>query len=323
MSHHVTSHLEIIIDTRGVCRRRQRPRGGSPTLLLATAPLAVALGLALALLGLPCPAAAQATGSHVEAAGAPESFVHESWTVQDGLPVNSVTALLQSRDGYLWIATFDGLVRFDGVRFTVFTPSNSPGLPSSRVLTLLEARDGTLWLGTERRQLVRFRHGEFTHFGPERGLAGEVWTLYEDPSGTLWVGTDTGLGYIRGERFVPVAAETLRRQVTSMVRRRDGTLWVGTRPTGLVRIEAGRGTPLLDARDLAPAHKVASLYEDPEGTLWIGTDAGAWRYADAPERLALPAIATHGRAVGPLPFAGTPGAGARARSRAGAAGAGL
>ena len=64
--------------------------------------------------------------------------VHESWSVADGLPVNSINQLLQSRDGYIWAATFDGLVRFDGVKFTVFNSANSPGLPSDRIIWMQE-----------------------------------------------------------------------------------------------------------------------------------------------------------------------------------------
>jgi ligand-binding sensor domain-containing protein len=72
------------------------------------------------------------------------AFVHEVWTVQDGLPVNSINALLQSRDGYLWAATFDGLVRFDGVRFTVYHTGNTEELPSNRIVGLTEGSDGSL-----------------------------------------------------------------------------------------------------------------------------------------------------------------------------------
>jgi ligand-binding sensor domain-containing protein len=82
------------------------------------------------------------------------SWVHESWTVKDGLPVNSVNALLQDRTGYLWAATFDGLVRFDGLRFTVFNSANSEELPSNRIIQLKERRDGSLWLTTEQGHIV-------------------------------------------------------------------------------------------------------------------------------------------------------------------------
>jgi len=101
------------------------------------------------------PAAAQISADAGDTARSDESFVHESWTVRDGLPVNSVNGLLQGRDGYIWIATFDGLVRFEGVRFTIFNTATSPGLPSNRIITLQEARDGTLWLRTEDNQLIR------------------------------------------------------------------------------------------------------------------------------------------------------------------------
>ena len=74
------------------------------------------------------------------AAAQPEPFVREAWTVRDGMPVNAVTALLQSRDGYVWVGTFDGLARFDGVRFVLFNAATSAGLPSNRIVRLTETR---------------------------------------------------------------------------------------------------------------------------------------------------------------------------------------
>src|SRR5512143_1607868 len=132
-------------------------------------------------------------------------WVRESWSIADGLPVNSINALLQSRAGYLWAATFDGLVRFDGVRFTVFNSSNTPGLPSDRILSLLETPDSSLWLRTEQGYVVRFARGRFTHIDQSRGFQGVAWSMYEDPSGQVYIGTDRGLGRIEQARFVPVA----------------------------------------------------------------------------------------------------------------------
>src|SRR5271166_5649819 len=60
-------------------------------------------------------------------------FIHETWRIEDGLPQNSVSAIAQTRDGYLWLATFDGLVRFDGSRFTVFNPANTKEMKTSRM----------------------------------------------------------------------------------------------------------------------------------------------------------------------------------------------
>lgn len=93
--------------------------------------------LALCLVAGPIAVTAQARQAPAKA----QAYVHESWTVRDGLPVNVITSLLQGRDGYLWIGTFDGLVRFDGVRFTTFNAATARGFPSSRIVALRETRD--------------------------------------------------------------------------------------------------------------------------------------------------------------------------------------
>jgi len=94
----------------------------------------------------------------------------DQWTADDGLPQNSVYAVKQTRDGYLWLSTLDGLARFDGVRFTVFNKSNSPGIVNNRFTSLFEAANGDLWAGTEESSMVRYHQGRFTSYGIESGL---------------------------------------------------------------------------------------------------------------------------------------------------------
>ena len=77
------------------------------------------------------------------------NYFLRSWQVENGLPQNKVTAMVQTRDGYLWLGTYSGLARFDGARFTVFDDNNTPELRSSRVTSLCEGNDGTLWIGDE------------------------------------------------------------------------------------------------------------------------------------------------------------------------------
>jgi ligand-binding sensor domain-containing protein len=81
--------------------------------------------------------------------------------VEQGLPQNKVTAVVQTRDGYLWVGTYNGLARFDGVHFTVFDDNNTPELRSSRVTSLFEAGDGTLWIGTESGDVSQYKDGHF------------------------------------------------------------------------------------------------------------------------------------------------------------------
>ena len=83
------------------------------------------------------------------------------WQTQDGLPNNAVTAIVQTHDGYLWLATYDGLVRFDGVTFTVFDNSNTPQMHSSRITSLFEDAAENLWIGCESGDLIRYQGGHF------------------------------------------------------------------------------------------------------------------------------------------------------------------
>ena len=83
------------------------------------------------------------------AARASAQYRFDSWTTDNGLPQNSITAISQTKDGYLWLTTFDGLVRFDGVRFTVFERTNTRGLLTDRFTTLFANRAGKLWIGME------------------------------------------------------------------------------------------------------------------------------------------------------------------------------
>src|SRR5215471_13537857 len=93
-----------------------------------------------------------------------------SWTIDDGLPQNSVYAILQTHDGYLWFTTLDGLVRFDGVSFTTFSKSNVRQLKSNRFNSLLEDRNGDLWIGTDDSGVARYHAGQFFTYTTDDGL---------------------------------------------------------------------------------------------------------------------------------------------------------
>ena len=94
----------------------------------------------------------------------------ESWTNDNGLPQNTVRSVTQTHDGYLWLTTFDGLVRFNGVHFKVFNTNNTKGLISNRFTALYEDHDGTLWIGTNDGGLTLYRDGAFTSYTSKDGL---------------------------------------------------------------------------------------------------------------------------------------------------------
>ena len=147
-------------------------------------------------------------------AGAEMSY--RVFTTDNGLPQNSVWAIDQTPDGYLWVSTFDGLVRFDGHRMTVFNRAEVPELRSNRILALRVDREGSLWIGTEDGGVTRMTDGRFRSFGAADGVPdSQVGAIQEDGTGRLWIVSHRGLARFDGERWstpdeaVPRSGESL------------------------------------------------------------------------------------------------------------------
>jgi ligand-binding sensor domain-containing protein len=198
------------------------------------------------------------------------------WTSEDGLPQNSVNAIVQTRDGYLWLGTFGGLVRFDGLKFTVFNSGNTPGLKGNRILALYEDRAGTLWIGTESGEVMSLKDGQARTFTTADGLPGGlVRCFFEDQAGTLWIGTYSGL-----VRWQPGSVETytlwddpIDNWVWAIYEDRPGHLWIGMNG-GLVEVSNGRAIP----RD--PSGNVWAILPGPQGSLLLGTGNGIVRFVN-------------------------------------------
>lgn len=202
-------------------------------------------------------------------------YIHEVWRAEDGLPQNTVTAIAQTRDGYLWLGTREGLVRFDGVRFTVFDTDTTPELGHNFVLSLLEDREGRLWIGSSGGGLVRFEGGRFTRFSIEQGLPNEqVTSIFEDRQGRLWVGTDGGgLARLEADAFVVEPSRgALGTRVRAIVEN-DSGLWVGT-DEGLARLDSDGALTSFTPEEGLSRLSVRSLLVDRNGVLWVGTDLG-------------------------------------------------
>lgn len=204
------------------------------------------------------------------------------WTTESGLPQNTVTSLVQTQDGYLWIGTFGGLARFDGARFTTFDKSTTPPLPNSGVHALLPDQNGGLWVGTNGGGLTLLKDGAARTFTGADGLGGDVVrSLFQDKQGRLWAGTNGGLSLFEAGRFRNWGAK--EGFTTSVVRaiREDaqGALWIATNGDGLYRMQDGRFNRLT-RKDGLPSDFVFSLQVDRQGGLWIGTNGGGLaRYA--------------------------------------------
>jgi ligand-binding sensor domain-containing protein len=110
-------------------------------------------------------------------------YAHTSWKIREGFVAGTIHQIAQTQDGYLWLATESGLVRFDGVRTVAWQPPAGKHLPSNDIRSIVAARDGTLWLGTAK-GLVSWKDGKLTEY-PD--LAGrDIYTVYQDRRGVLW-----------------------------------------------------------------------------------------------------------------------------------------
>jgi ligand-binding sensor domain-containing protein len=135
------------------------------------------------------------------------------WTADNGLPQNIIRGVCQTPDGYLWLATFDGLVRFDGVRFTTYNKGNTPGIKGNRFGSLFCTADGDFWAGTEGSGITQYHQGHFTTYTIQDGLlSNNVLGISGDDRGNLWV---LAHGYLTkwhaaDRRFVPEIREECR-----------------------------------------------------------------------------------------------------------------
>jgi len=196
-------------------------------------------------------------------------YVQDSWEVDSGLPQNSVLDIVQTADGYLWMGSFEGLARFDGVHFEVFDKTNM-AMTESAVWALLEDRQHRLWIGTDGGGLL-VREGEhFSTLTADDGLAGNIVTsLAEGPDGTIWAGTRSGVTRIRDG--VAEIVSLPHPSVLSLAVDAQGTAWVGTDGGGVYRLEQGEITSF-DKSSGLPSAKVHAVYLDRDGvTLWAGT----------------------------------------------------
>jgi signal transduction histidine kinase/ligand-binding sensor domain-containing protein len=202
---------------------------------------------------------------------APAQFRFDSWTTENGLPQNSINHILQTRDGYLWLATNGGLVRFDGARFVVFDRSTE-GVKSQRVLALLEDSQGTLWAGAESWMLIRYREGKFSTYTVGNGPPGVYASrVEEDDEGNLWItwhGAVSAVTKFDGVRFLNYKPEDFGHGLSGDPGRRHP--WWSQDSAGLHCLVKGRVQTFSLQGDL-PKAQVLRVSADSRGHLWIQT----------------------------------------------------
>jgi len=204
-------------------------------------------------------------------------YTRHVWQGFEGLPEQTVQAFAQTRDGYLWIGTTGGLVRFDGAHFAVFDRQNTPALNENNVFCLVVSRDGALWIGTEGGGIVRYQNGAFRSWTTREGLSNDfVRALYQDSAGTIWAGSDNGLMQFKGDRFVRVddTPSIPAISVHSIYQDREGRLWAGGFRLACIEHMTAK---IYSLGPELSQNMVKSITQTQDGTVWVGTVSGLER----------------------------------------------
>ncbi|MDD5139551.1 MAG: two-component regulator propeller domain-containing protein [Verrucomicrobiales bacterium] len=227
-------------------------------------------------------------------------FTFRSWQREQGLPQSSVRALAQTREGYLWIGTDNGVTRFDGVRFVSF--GEREGLRCGPVSRILEDRRGALWIGSISGGLTRWQDGKFVMFTTRDGLpADSITALAEDNEGRLWVGTAAGLGSLLEGRWTTLTNEAVQgKAITGLFKDKKGTLWVAATGVGVFQFQDGRLNPINDSSAEKLLRDPHCVLLDQSDRLWVGAgddfvlcrDGSQWIRYRIPRHLDKPFVTT-------------------------------
>ncbi len=239
-----------------------------------------------------------AESSHASARG-PLSYTIQNWQRDKGLPQNSVRALAETRDGYLWVGSDEGVARFDGMRFVSYGVRE--GLNSVPVSTLLADSRGTLWIGSVGGGLSFLQDGHFTTYTVQNGLPdNSITALAEDSQGRIWIGTESGLVLWQGGVLAPLDGDKMfkGRPVTTLFKDQQGNMWVGATGAGVFRFQAGKFIPLTDSSVEWLLQDPHCLLVDRSGRTWVGAgddyvlchDGDEWHRYRIPHHLARPYV---------------------------------
>ena len=201
------------------------------------------------------------------------------WQTDDGLPQNSVYSITQTRDGYLWVGTHQGLARFDGIRFALLDDPAVPELRRGWITALCSSRDGSLWVAVDGTGVIRLKDGKVTRFSETEGLvSNQTRCLAETRDGSVWIGTEGGLSRYKDGKF---SNFTVRNGLGN-----NPVRAICEDQNGIIRIATTRGLSSLNQQGHIStlnfglgtvANALKSVCQDQRGDIWVSSNEGATR----------------------------------------------
>jgi ligand-binding sensor domain-containing protein/signal transduction histidine kinase len=214
-------------------------------------------------------------------------YLQRIWQTRQGLPQASIVAIHQTRDGYLWLGTTEGLVRFDGVRFTPPGDLDGLALPKMSVRQLAEDSRGGLWVATSDAGLFRIESGAVARFSQPDGLPSDnIACVVAAQNGDVWACVENGLARMRAGkvRVYGSAAGFADGAMEAAVQRQDGSIWAGGDGPEL-SVWDGTHLSRYPLRSLSHYARVRALLSGPDDSLWVGTTEGLIHLQNGREQL--------------------------------------
>ncbi len=203
-------------------------------------------------------------------------YTHEIWTTDNGLPQNSINAIVQTPDGYLWIGTQEGLVRFDGVRFTVFDKSNTAAINNNYITSLSVDRSGVLWIGTYEGGIAQYSKNTFSSLAPLPDLSNcHVRSVFKDSRGIVWIAArERGVIRVLKNSYEIIDTTNGLNNGEAWCFSEDsvGNVWIGTEK-GICIYQNGKFQYFNVLQGLLSDY-ITALLSAPDNRMWIGTNRG-------------------------------------------------
>jgi ligand-binding sensor domain-containing protein/signal transduction histidine kinase len=199
------------------------------------------------------------------------------WQTDDGLPQNSVYAVAQTLDGYLWVGTHEGLARFDGIRFDIFDDPAAPELRRGWITALCTTKDGSLLIAVDRHGLVRIKNRTVTHISETDGLvSNQTRCLLEDKDGSLWIGTEGGLSHYKDGKFANFTTKhgLGDSSIRALCQDRQGAIRTATL-RGLSSVDTEGNISTLNFGLGTFGNALKSVWQDKSGDIWVTSNEGA------------------------------------------------
>ncbi len=222
--------------------------------------------------------AALVTASVQAATNGIPAYTVRTWQIDDGLPQNSVYAITQTRDGYLWVGTREGLVRFDGLRFTL--DDNAPAeLKHGWIAALCATRDGALWIGCDGFGLVRYQNGVYTRYSEADGLlSNQIRCLLEGRDGSVWIGSEGGVTQYKEGKFKNYAEKNglASNSVRALCEDEHGNIRIATL-RGLSSLNKDGIISTFNVAIGRTANALKNVARDRKNRLWMASNEGLFK----------------------------------------------